>query len=334
MQESIRRVVLALLFMVGLLLTGTVGYILLEGWGFLDALWMTVITMSTVGFGEVAPMDTAGKVLTLVIIIMTLGSGTYAIGTISAFLIEGEILNIMRGRNLERKIDKLTGHAILVGFGAVGREAAKWWHKDGQLVIIEQDQAIAEEARQAGYNVLVGDATRESILNKARIQDAVGLMLAMQNLADCVLIALTARDLKPDIIISARADNPDGVRRLNRVGVNQVISPSEIGGRRLAEFLKQPAIVEFLDLVMHRDQVNLRLATVEVLQNSRLSGVTIKEAHIRHQTNGASVMSIRRKDGRQEMVPDPSYRMEVGDVLIALGSDEMLEKLVEMAGKV
>lgn len=292
---------------------------------------MTVITMSTVGFGEVAPMDTGGRILTLVIIILTLGMGGYAIGTISAFLIEGEMINLMRGRKLERKISKMSGHAILVGFGAVGREAAKWWHKKGQLIIIEQNIDVAEEARQLGHTVLVGDATRDEVLRSAGLMEAVGLMIAMQNLADCVLIALTARDMRRDIIISARADDTTGIRHLNRVGVNQVISPSEIGGRRLATSLRQPAIVEFLDVVMHKNEVNLRLATVEVKAGSHFAGITIKEADIRHKTDGATIMSIRRIDGSQELVPDPNYRMNVGDVLIALGSDEMLEKLIQLA---
>ncbi len=331
MQERIHRVIVALGVMIALLILGTWGYVLLEKWDFLDALWMTIITMSTVGFGEVAPMDTGGRILTLVIIMLTLGTGGYAIGTISAFLIEGEILNIMRGRNLEKKIDKLKDHAILVGYGSVGREAARWWGKDSQLVVIEQDEAKAEEANSRGFYSFIGDGTSESILMKAGIDKAKGIMIATQNLADNVLIALTAKDLKPDIIISARADDSGGVRRLSRVGVNKVIFPSQIGGRRIAESLKQPAIVEFLDLVMHRNEVNLRLATVKVSSNSEIAGQTLKESNIRHRTNGASIMSIRRKDGSQEIVPDPDYKMEVGNVLIALGSDEMLEKLLQLA---
>lgn len=329
MTDSIRRVILATIVLVAIMVTGTIGYITIEGLKLLDALWMTIITMSTVGFAEATPLDAPGRILTMGIIISTLLVGGYALGNISAFLIGGEIGNILRGRRLERNIERLSQHTILVGYGRVGREAVSNW-QDPQLVIIERDPTIATEARELGFHVVVGDATHDAVLHKAGIERATSLMIATGGVADNVLIALTARELNPHLFIAARGDEPGSDSKLRRAGADRVVLPNESGGRRLAAFLKQPAVVDFLDLVMHGDELSLRLQEVQVSDTCRLVGKTLEESKIRRESGGALVMSVRRRDGEHIVAPSSDFRLEAGDLLIILGTDEALEKVRRM----
>lgn len=317
--------------LVAILLFGTIGYILLEKWEPLEALWMTVITMSTVGYQEVEPLDTPGKILTIGIIMASLLVMGYAVGNISAFLIGGEIGIILKGRRLERNIERLSGHVILIGFGALGQEAARSWH-DSDLIIIEKDRERFDEAQDQEYIALLGDATHDEVLIRAGIKRANGLMIAIGDVADSVLIALTARELTPDIVISTRVDDPMAESKLRRVGVNGVVLPSQIGGRRLAAYLKHPTIVDFLDLVMKRDDLSLRLEEFRVEPDCKLIGETIGESNMRKESGGALVMSVYKPDGNHVVAPSADYRIQADDVLITLGTDEMLKNVCLMVG--
>ncbi len=314
------------------MMLGSLGYIIIEGWDPLQAIWMTIITMSTVGYGEVAPLSGAGRILTIFIIISSLIVVGYTVGRLSAFLIGGEIGKILKGKRLERNIERLSGHVILVGFGAVGTEAAHWL-SNPNLLVIEKDQDRFDEAQEQGYYTLLGDATQDDILIQAKAKSAKGLVIAIGHVADTVLIAITARELNPDIIISARVDDPHGVSKLRRVGVNSVVQPSQIGGRRLASYLEKPTTVDFLDLVMHRDELSLKLEEIPVVSGCGLEGKTLAKSDIRKASGGALVMSIYTPDGGHVIAPSADYSIRSGDVLITLGTDTTLKKVCEMARK-
>ncbi len=324
--KTIRNATYATLILVGILLTGTVGYIFLEGWSLLDSLWMTVITMSTVGFSEVTPLDPAGRILTILLIVSTLFIGGFAVGNIGAFVFGGEVVNILRCRKLERDIDRLSGHVILTGYGRVGREAAKEWNMD-ELVIIDNSSDNLSEADQAGFMTIKGDATNDSILRKAGIERAHAIMIATGHVADNVLISLTARELNPAIIISARGSEQSSEVILKRAGANKVVLPHQIGGKRLAAYLKHPSVVHFLDLVMRSDDLSLSLQEFEVSADSCLVGQSLKKSDIRKSSGGALVMAIKCSDGKTVVAPPPDQTIEAGNILITLGTDIALENV-------
>ncbi len=332
MSTSIKRVFGALVVLTVILLTGTIGYIITEEWSPLESLWMTVITMSTVGFGEVHPLDKAGQVLTIILILSTLLVGTYAIGNISAFLIGGEIAAILKDKKMERTIERLKNHAILIGFGAVGREAARNWQDKG-LIIVEKDTELVNRAQKEGYMTISGDATRDSILISAGIKRAKGIMIAIGYVADTVLISLTAKELNPGINLSARIDDVHAVSKLRRVGVKNIVLPSQIGGRRLVGFLKQPRIVDFLDMVMGQDELSLKLEEVLIEPGSILVGKYLSDSNIREASGGALVMSIYQQTGKHIVAPPPNYSLQSGDILIVLGTDESIPRVADLAEK-
>jgi len=330
MSTSIKRVIGAFIVLAVLLFTGTFGYMIFEDWAPLESLWMTVITMSTVGFSEVHPLGQGGQALTILLIISTLLVGTYAIGNISAFLIGGEIAAILKDRKMERKIERLKNHAILIGYGAVGREAARTWQEKG-LIIVERDPDLVSRAQKEGFMAIAGDATEEDVLISAGIERAKGLMIAIGYVADTVLISLTARELNPGINLSARIDDVHGVSKLKRVGVKNIVLPSQIGGRRLVGFLKQPRIVDFLDLVMEQEELSLKLEEVVIESGGKLEGKYLSESNIREASGGALVMSIFQPSGKHLVAPPPDYLLQAEDVLIVLGTDESLRKVCEIA---
>ncbi len=326
-----RGTLIACIVLAGILLLGTVGYMYLENWRLPDALWMSIITMSTVGYGEVAPLDQPGRVLTIVIILSTIMVGGYAVGNIGAFVFGGEVINILRGRKLERDIERLSHHTVLAGYGRVGREAAAEW-ADRDLVVIESNPGNLGEAVRAGFMTIQGDATHDETLLRAGIKRAKAIMIATGSIADNVLISLTARELKPDIMISARGDNPRSESKLRRAGANWVVLPHQIGGRRMAAFIQYPNVLDFLDFVTHGDDLSLRLQEFEISDNSALKGRTLAETEIRKSTGGALVMAVKQKNGHLVVAPSPDYRMSMGDQLVTLGTAEALEKMKKITG--
>ncbi|MDP8241112.1 MAG: NAD-binding protein [Candidatus Hatepunaea meridiana] len=330
--KSIRNVALASLILSAILVGGTLGFVLIEDWSILDSLWMTVITMSTVGFGDVVPPDSIGRILTIAIIISTILVGGYAVGNIGAFFLGGEVINILRGRKLERDLDRCKDHVILVGYGRVGREAASELTTD-EIVVIERDPDIIEEAADAGFLTINGDATHDNIMEQAGIRRARAIMIATGHIADNVLISLTARELNPDIFISARGNEPSSESKLKRAGADKVVLPHQIGGRRMAAFLKYPTVVTFLDLVMQSDDLSLRLQEFKVSDTCCLNSKTLSESDIRKETGGALIMAIKRHTGEMIVAPESDYSIEAGDLLIALGTDVALENVCKLTNQ-
>jgi voltage-gated potassium channel len=238
----------------------------------------------------------------------------------------------MKGRRLEKEIERLSGHIILIGYGRVGKEAAEEWSSDN-LVVIEQDHETAVEAQNAGHLTIEGDSTNDATLLNAGIERASGIMIATADMAHNVLISLTARELNPNIIISARGDDNRSEARLKRAGANMVVLPHKIGGRRMAAFLKHPHVIDFFDMVMQRDDLSLRLQEFRIKPGSNLIGKTLKESDIRKNTNGTLVMAIRTQIGALLVPAPPNYSIEENDLLIGLGTDEALGKMETLTGR-
>ncbi len=333
MKTPVRRVIGASIALFSLLIIGTTGYILLEGWSLMDSLWMTVITMSTIGFNEVAPLDSPGRIFSIWLIFGTLLIGGYTIGNISAFLIGGEVWDIVKGQKVIREIEKLKDHTVLIAFGRVGKVAAEFFPEEKKrMIIIERDTQKVIEAQNYGYLVIEGDATHDEVLSRAHTERAKSLIIASGSVADNALVALTAREMNPDIFIVARGEDHGSESKLLRAGANRVVVPNLMGGRRLAAFISQPEVVDFLDVAMHGGDISLQLREVKVHQDCPLAGHSLYESNIRHTSKGALVMAIKKPDGARIIAPPSDYVIAVDDILITLGTKEQLKIVNKLAG--
>ncbi len=248
---------------------GVFGYMIIEGWSFLDALYMTIITLSTVGYEEVHSLSTAGKVFSILLIIGGVGVMLYTLTAIVQYLIEGRFANIFGRRRMKEKISKLKKHVILCGYGQVGQEVARVFNDEGiPFVIIELDQEAIDKAVNADYLYLQGNATSDELLKEAGIQKARALVSALGSDADNLYVTLSAREMRPDLFIVARAAVEESEPKLKRAGADRTMSPYRIGGRRLAMLTLRPLVVDFVDTTMHSQGRELVLENIKVLSGS------------------------------------------------------------------
>lgn len=317
----------ALLIFCSTLCGGTVGYHLLEGWPLLESLYMTAITITTVGFGEVRPLDGAGRLFTLLLILVGTVSIGFVVSSVTATLVSGEVRRMMRGQRMERRLSRMKDHVILCGWGKIGREISRECSRAGLgLCVVEQDERLVEQALEEGLVALCGDATDEQVLQSVGIQQARGLLTALPKDSDNLFVVLTARELNPHVRIVARGLEPSSEARLRRAGADHVVSPYVIGGRRMAAVLLQPEIVDFLDIFMGQDELGYSLSRLTVRAGSVLEGRTLAEANLREVSGGALVLGLAREGGIQPL-PGVELRFSAGDTLILLGNQGMQESL-------
>ncbi|RMF56654.1 MAG: potassium channel protein [Calditrichaeota bacterium] len=315
------------------LVVGSAGYMLIEGWAPLESLYMTVITLSTVGFQEVRPLSGAGRLFTSALIIMGIGTVGYGFGHIAAFFVEGELRNVFRIRRMEKIIGSLRNHIIICGYGVEGRHAGEELQRSGvPFVVIEKDTELAEKLREEGRIVIPGDATHDDVLSSAGVAVAKGLIAALSDDAENVFVTLTARGFNPDLMIVARASDEKSVAKLFRAGASKVISSAEIGGRRMASMLLRPQVVNFLDVIMSDPELALRLEEIDIEQGSALVGRSIRDLEIRGRT-GAMVIAYHREGQPIHVNPPPDSVLQAGDVLIVMGTDSQVAQLCRIASE-
>jgi len=315
----------AIIFLV--LLIGTIGYVL-QGWSLIDAVYMTVITVSSVGFGEIKPLTTGGRIFTIFLIIFGLSAVGFTFSQLVEYFIEVTFSQNYQTKKREKKIKMMKEHYIICGYGRMGKQIVKeFLAKNIQMVIIETNPAEKENLEANKVNYLIGDTSSEEILMKAGISSAKGIICATGSDAVNVFITLTARALNPNIFIVARATSEEVESRLKKAGADVVFSPYIVGARRMAASVLKPNAVEFLDLVMHSQEMEFILEEVKVNSKSRMKGKTLKECDIRKKT-GALVLCIKKSDG-QLLTNPPSWAV-IGenDVLIVLGTPEQLQQMV------
>jgi voltage-gated potassium channel len=309
-----------------IVMAGTVGFMLIEGWGALDSLYMTVITISTVGFREVRPLSPGGQLFTTGLILAGVGAVAFLLREMGQHIISGELHGTLRRRRMQHSIDALKGHYIVCGYGRVGMEAATNLRQLGKTcVVVEQldDTSLDHD----GVLHVRGDAAEDEVLKEAGIERAAGLVTATGDDPTNLFITVSAHALRTDLVIVARANNPSAEAKLLRGGANHVISPHTIGGRRIATQLLYPGVTDFLDVVMHSGDLELWLEEYMVWTNADLHGKTVAEAEVRSRT-GSNVLAVRRSDGGSVLTNPPmDMRFEPGDVLIALGTRDQLRGL-------
>ncbi|MCB9474130.1 MAG: NAD-binding protein [Candidatus Delongbacteria bacterium] len=330
MNSRTRNVSLLILAALFLLAVGTTGYHLLEGWALDEAFYMTVITMSTVGFSEVHPLSATGRMLTVGLIFSGIGVIGIAATSLTAMLVSGEIRQLLRDRRMERKIQRMNGHTILCGYGRIGREIAREFLRGHHpLVVVDSSRASLADAREAGHMVIEGDATEEEVLLRANVAHAKGLVAALPRDSDNVYITLTAREYNRELHIAARSLDPGSEHRLLKAGANRVVNPYVIGGKRLAAVMLHPEIMDFLDLSMQQDPEGFSLRHLTVGSGSKLKDRTLAELDLRRIGRGVMVLGISRPTGaeRSMVIPTADTALAQNDTLILLGNQSMYQAL-------
>ncbi len=317
---------------VAIFLLGSFGYMLIEGWALIDAFYMTVITLSTVGFQEVQPLSQEGRVFTAFMIVLGIGTFGYGFGSLVAFFIEGELTDLIRTRKMEKIIESLRNHVIVCGYGNEGRHAVTELAKSNTpILIIEKNEILAEKLAHQGQLVIQGDATDDDILQRAGVATAKGLIAAVHEDTQNVFLTLTARGFNPGLTIVAKASAEASVPKLYRAGANKVVSSAEIGGHRMASALIRPSVVHFLDVIMSNQDLALRLEEVTIAEGSAFDDKSIRELHVRART-GALVIGYQRKSQPIEVNPEAGTVLQADDILLVLGNDVQLKNLQKIAG--
>jgi len=325
MRSAIQSLLLILLI-VGF---GTLGYILIEGWGILDALYMTVITLTTVGYREVHELSRPGIIFTIVLLISGVGTVFYVLTAGARSIVEGELRKVYGRKKLERRIRELHNHYIICGYGRMGKIISRELKLEGmKFIVIEKNQEMIED--HGSVLALTGDATRDSMLQEAGIERAKGLISVLPTDAENMYVVLTARGLNPDLLIVARAGEEGSEKKLLRAGADKVVSPYHIGGLRMAYTVLRPAVVEFIEFATKTGNIELRLEEVDIREGSQLVGLSLDECGIGRDL-GIIIVAVKRSGGEMKFNPTSRTSIKAGDTLIAIGEAGKLDKLEEMA---
>lgn len=325
-------IVLLLAFLT--IIGGTLGYHLIEGWDFLSSLYMTVITLSTVGFSEIYPLSSAGRIFTIFLIGSGIFTITYAVSLVLSLLAEGKLGEYLHRREMRMQLQTLDNHLIVCGCGVVGSEVIKALYRANEkfVVIDKEEQALSETVQEFPDIIyLEGDATREEVLKEAGVEKARGLLAIIGNDADNVYVVLTARFLNPHLRIVARAIQPEAIEIMKKAGADYVICPQKIGGSRMAAAALRPQVSSFLDLVMQSESLDLTLDEVEIQPNSVLSGKSLKELDLPGKI-GLIVVAVKPKDKPVfEFNPQAKTVIRDLDTVIVLGRVQQLSELRRLA---
>ncbi|NIA31319.1 MAG: potassium channel protein [Actinobacteria bacterium] len=327
-----RKLVIAGSLVLGVMLLGTSGYMVLQKWNFLDAVYMTVITIATVGFREVRDLSSSGRIFTMILILLGIGVGSYAVGNIAAFFVEGQILDLLRGRKMEKEITNLKNHIIVAGYGKIGIEVCSRLHNmQEKFIVIDKDEDKISEALAKDYLAAVGEATDDEILERAGVKYARGLISAISDDSANVYLVLTARALNANLRIIARGTDEASLKKMIRAGADRVVSPFEIGARRMAALMVQPDIIDFIDAFSPGATLGLRLEKVELLPSSNLVGKRLDESHIKRDTGGALILAIEEPGLATQINPLGSTILKANDKLLAIADDEQITRLKQLA---
>jgi voltage-gated potassium channel len=325
-----KRALFSIVLVVSVLLTGTIGYSIIERWPFFDALYMTVITLATIGYQEVRPLSYMGRAFTIVLVFFGVGVVAYVINNGIKIILEGEIQKAFGRMRLEKKLRNMKNHFIVCGYGRMGHIICRELkaHKV-PCVVIEKEHVVLDADEEIPF--IFGDATKDELLKEAGIERARGLISVLSTDAQNLYVVLSARELNPDLLIVARAGEEGSEQKLLRAGADRVVSPYHIGGLRIAHSVLKPAVVDFLEFATKSGNIELQMEEIEVAEGSFLADKTIHEAGIGREY-GVIVVAIKRKEGEMKFNPVHNTKIKPGDTLIAIGEIEKLQDLEKQAG--
>ncbi|MDR3542893.1 MAG: potassium channel protein [Desulfosporosinus sp.] len=328
-----KRIGLAFFALLVTLIIGTLGLILTEHLDLAQAIYLTVETLTTVGYGDVKVHTDAGHIFLIVLMLGGVGVMLYFTGLITAFLIEGQLAGVYGRRKMNKKIEQLHDHIIVCGAGRVGKQVLYRLRKEGaSCVVIEQYEDLANQFIDEGFLVIHSDATQDETLKKARIEKAKGLIAALPEDSLNVFVTLSAKGLNPGIHVVARMDQLESEKKLLRAGADKVISPAILGGWRMAMSILKPITVDYIDTVIHDHNIEMEMEELKIDQGSCLVGKTLSTSGIKQQT-GAMVLAILRNN---KVISNPGAAEEIlqGDLLIVIGLREQLHRLEEVAANI
>jgi voltage-gated potassium channel len=327
----LHRLLLPLLVVAALLLLGTLGYHFVEGWPVLDALYMTVITITTVGFLEVHPLGTSGRLFTMALALGGVFSAFYAAAEFIRAIVTGEIRSVLGRQRMENRLEKLQAHLVICGYGRMGRLVAEEFSRAGlDFVVIDRDPKLLEGFALPCGIPLVGDATADDVLRRARVDRARALVTAAASDADNLFITLSARLLSDKLVIVARADGEGADVKLRRAGATRVVSPYNIGGHRVAQAVLRPNAMDFIELATRSEHLELQIEEIVLGAGSALVGRSLKASPIRSEL-GIIIVAIRKPGAGMVFNPASESLLEAGDLLITLGHRQQLDRLEAMA---
>lgn len=330
MKDLRKKLLISLLMITFIVAFGTAGYMTIEGWKFLDSIYMTIITLASVGYKEVRELSESGRIFTIFLIIGGVGTVLYALNNGAKIILEGEFKEVFGRRRLEKRIKEMKGHYIICGYGRMGKIICRELrNRHIKHIVIEKNPETGISERE-DIVLLQGDATSDEVLKEAGIERAKGLISVLPTDAENLYVVLSARELNPDLFIVARAGEEGSEQKLIRAGANRVVSPYHIGGLRIAHTVIKPAVVDFIEFATRTGNIDLQMEEIVVKDGSRIARMTLDECGIGRDL-GIIIVAIQRSGG--EMKFNPTFRTTIkpGDVLIALGETSKLKRLEEMA---
>lgn len=328
--DPIRRLQLSLLFLVALAACGTLGYMLLEKMTAVEAFYMTIITITTVGFGEVRPLSPGGRVFTVVLILLGVGGLTAAVSNAAEVVLGQRLWQAVQQRRNETMVKTLTGHYVVCGFGRMGRQVVRDLQaRDETFIVVDVSPEVESSFLEEQIPYIIGDGTQDEVLVEARIEHARGLVAVLDTNADNVLTVLTARGLNPNLFIVARATGGTSENKLRRAGADRVVSPYDIGGHRMGLALLRPAVHDFLTRISDiSSDLDVDLGQIYVKEGSRLAGQSVSQCDLR-QVQNINILAIQRHDGSFSINPNPQRVIATGETLIVIGPAEAVYRIEE-----
>lgn len=326
-----RKLINPIIAIIGVITYGTVGYVLIEKWNFFDALYMTIITLTTVGYHEVHDLSQTGRAFSMVLMLSGVGTMFYMFGVGAKVLLEGEIREVLGRKRLSKKIENLKNHYIICGFGRMGSIICNEMRQSRvPLVVIERDPEVVA-LMDADILSLQGDATQDGVLKESGIERARGLISVLSSDADNLYVVLSARGLNPKLRIVARASEEGAEQKLLRAGADNVVSPYYIGGLRIAHTLLKPTVVDFIEFATRSENLELQMEEIKVKESSHIIDRSLDQCGIRKDM-GVIVVAIKRESGKMEFNPTSTSIIKQGDTLVAMGEANQLKALEDLVG--
>ena len=329
MDEFRKKIILILALIGSIISVGTAGYMGIEGWNFIDSLYMTVITLTTVGYREVHDLSMKGIIFTIFLLVGGVGVMLYALSTGARIILEGELKETFGRKKLEKRIKELNDHYIVCGYGRMGKIISRELHAErARFVVVEKNPGAIEENEKVP--ILLGDATRDIILKEAGVERARGLISVLPTDAENLFVVLSARGLNPNLLIVARAIEDGSEQKLLRAGATKVISPYHIGGLRMAHTVLKPTVVDFIEFATKSGNIELQMQEISIQEGSRLIGMTLEECGIGRDL-GVIIVAIKQPTGDTKFNPTFRSTVKAGDTLIALGEITKLKMMEDIA---
>jgi voltage-gated potassium channel len=326
----LKKLKVAFLILLSIILIGTLGFHFIEGWDILEALYTTVTTMSTVGYGDYYPRTTTGQVFTIFLIIFGVGTMLYTIGLMAESMVEGRIRSMMGWGKMDKTIKKMNNHYIICGCGRIGFLISKELAEEKvEFVVVDNNPEVLQKVEEEGLVYLKGDATNDKTLISAGIKRARGVVCVLPTDAENLYVILTAKELNPNVYILSRSEEEQSEHRLLRAGADRVMSPYTLGGVRMAMAILRPAMLDFIEITTRRQSLELRMEEIAVCDGSPMIGKSLEDSEIR-QKYGLIIVAVKKDSGKMMFNPVASYIIENGDKLIAMGEDENVKQFSQV----